>query len=190
MFNLWNISRVCWEELRENWYPKKEHPWNCFQEGLLSRMPSLWNRNQQIQTWEPSELLKNAERGSCKIQDQKKKNPTPLIQYSRNNEKVESGSHRKKSQTKLSTCFAPGTSRPVINHNCEINHLKCFLWSSKTRSILHNCSKPKAAQVSCSEKPFNARKKEQLLLNTTSAAAQKGTQRSAGLYLTSPDLSH
>lgn len=49
LFNLWNISYICWEELREILYPRQQYPWNCFQEGLLFRVALyLLNRNQLI----------------------------------------------------------------------------------------------------------------------------------------------
>lgn len=68
--------------------------------------------------------------------------------------------HIEKTQTKLSTSFAPGTSLPVTaTENSVINYFKFLLYilrPSKNRSILQNCFKEKAAQVSCSEEPVHA----------------------------------
>lgn len=112
---------------------------------------------QQLRLLSPPGLLKNAARVSCEIQDQ---NPPAHSFNIPGTIKKWNLAHIEKTQAKLSTSFAPGTSLPVTaTGNSVRNYFKSWFyvpWPSKTRSILHSCSKTKAAQVSCSEEPFHA----------------------------------
>lgn len=127
VFNLWNTSYACWEELREILYPRQQYSWNCFPEVLLfCAVLYLLSRNLLILkiSWfpvtsqhllfplttvlqqegslpSPQTPLKKAKPANSKIQYQ---NPQPFIKYSKKGTKRWKLAHIGKNPPN----FAPG----------------------------------------------------------------------------------